>query len=256
MTFSPKLLKSIFAITIFLSLSYCSSDSMNPGGDVNNLNKGAVGSSANDLLSAANYTALQVEIQYASGFAPPQTSIDYLRDFLTNRLNKPGGITITITEVDAPGQASYSLTELKSMEDEMRTQFTGGNTLAVYFFFVDGAYSENENVLGIAHRNTSMVLFQKRIDELSGEVGQVSTQRLTSTVLTHEFSHILGLVNLGSDMQTNHEDAANERHCNNRDCLMYYAVESAGNVDDLFGRNNPPTLDSNCLEDLRANGGK
>lgn len=257
MTFLRKLLNLTLAASLLILLTQCSSDDPEPGGNgSNNLNIGAVGSSANDLLSSANYTNIQVEIQYAAGFAPPQGSIDYLRTFLNSRLNKPGGIIITTNQVDAPGQASYSLSDIRGIEDESRTQFTDGNTIAVYFYFADGSYSENENVLGIAHRNTSMVLFQSRIEELSGSPGQISTQMMTSTVLAHEFAHILGLVNIGTNMQTAHEDSANEHHCDNENCLMYYAVESAAGLNDLFGMSSPPDLDANCLNDLAANGGK
>lgn len=58
-----------------------------------------------------------------------------------------------------------------------------------------------------------MVLFQSRIEELSGGVGQSSTSLLTSSVLGHEFGHILGLVNAGSTPQGDHQDTANGRHC-------------------------------------------
>lgn len=257
MTFSRRILNLLLLASLAFLFTTCGSDDPEPGGSGNgNLNRGAVGSSANDLLSSANYSSLQVEIQYAAGYAPPQGSVNYLRSFLNERLNKPGGITVTTTQIDAPGQSAYTLSELRGIEDESRTQFTSGNTLAVYFFFADGNYSENSNVLGIAHRNTSMVLFQKRIEEISGGVGQVSTQLLTSTVLAHEFAHILGLVNIGTEMQTDHQDDANGAHCNNEECLMYYAVENAGNIDDLFGMSSPPDLDANCLADLAANGGK
>lgn len=256
MTFSRKLLCLAFLVVSTFVITTCSSDDPEPGGSNNNLNRGAVGSSANDLLSSSSYTSLQVEIQYAAGFEPPQGSINYLRSLLNERLNKPGGITITATEIEAPGQGSYSLSDLRSIEDESRTQFTSGSTLSVYFFFADGNYSESENVLGIAHRNTSMVLFQSRIEELSGGPGQVSTQMLTSTVMAHEFGHILGLVNLGSDMQTDHQDEANGAHCDNENCLMYFSVENAGGISDLFGMSSPPEFDANCLADLAANGGK
>lgn len=257
MTFSRRILNLLLLASLAFLFTTCSSDGPEPGGGANgNLNKGAVGSSANDLLSSANYNTLKVEIQYAAGFAPPQGSVNYLRNFLNQRLNKPGGITVTSTQIDAPGQSAYTVAELRAIEDESRTQFTSGNTLAVYFFFADGNYSQNSNVLGIAHRNTSMVLFQKRIEEVSGGVGQVSTQLLTSTVMAHEFAHILGLVNNGTAMQTDHQDDANGAHCDNEECLMYFAVENAGNINDLIGMSSPPDLDANCLNDLEANGGK
>ncbi|MFT6970402.1 MAG: hypothetical protein ACJAXX_000967 [Roseivirga sp.] len=91
--------------------------------------------------------------------------------------------------------------------------YNEGSTIKVYFFFADGGYAPNNNVLGIAYKNTSMVLFQSRIEELSGGVGQSSTSLLTSSVLGHEFGHILGLVNAGSTPQGDHQDTANGRHC-------------------------------------------
>ena len=233
-------------------------DDNNPNGPVTgnpNLNKGAVGESANDLLSANNYTSLYVEIQYAAGYAPPNGSISYLQSFLENHLNKPGGIQIETKEVSGEGKASYSTSDLRNFEDDNRTKFTKDNQLAVYFYFADGNYT-SENVLGIAHRNTSMVLFQKRIEELSGGIGQASTQLLTSSVMAHEMGHIMGLVNVGTDMQTPHQDEANGKHCNVDECLMYYAVESAAGISDLLGMSQPPAFDDLCLADLRANGGK
>jgi hypothetical protein len=54
-------------------------------------------------------------------------------------------------------------------------------------------------------------------------------------------------------MVTNHK--ANGNHCSNQDCLMYYAAETT----DILGflvTGNIPTLDANCISDIKANGGK
>lgn len=226
------------------------------GQNSGSLNNGAVGSSANDLLAVVAYQTLEVEIQYAAGFKPPQESVDFLKDFITSLVNKPAGINVTVTQISAPGQTSYSLTELRAIEAANRTKYTEGSTIATYFFFADGEYSENANVLGIAHRNTSMVLFQKRIEELTGGLTQASTELVTSAVLSHEFGHILGLVNVGSPMQTDHQDEANGKHCDVRDCLMYFSTNTSGGLNDLVGLNSPPALDAQCRADLTANGGK
>jgi hypothetical protein len=73
--------------------------------------------------------------------------------------------------------------------------------------------------------------------------------------LNHEFGHLFGLVDLGSPMQVNHKDAANGNHCNVNNCLMYYGAETT----DILGfllTGNVPSLDVNCQNDIRANGGK
>jgi len=54
---------------------------------------------------------------------------------------------------------------------------------------------------------------------------------------------------------TNHKDDTHGRHCNVKNCLMYYATETS----DIFGllvTGNIPVLDAQCSADLYANGGK
>ena len=171
-------------------------------------------------------------------------------------MNKPGGVTITSRQISTPSSSSYTLQELIDIEETHRLKFSNGSNIAAYFFFADGNFAENEDVLGIAYKNTSMVLFQSRIEEVSGGVGQASTSLITSSVMAHEFAHNLGLVNAGTPLQSDHQDEANGRHCDVQECLMYFAVESTTGLSDLFGMSAPPELDAQCLADLRANGGK
>lgn len=250
---------SLFIITISLFLFTCSSQSDDEapnGGMDRSLNQRGLGQSANELLSSDEYSSLKIQIHHVEGFQPSSGSVEYLQSFLEDKLNKPAGITVTLEQVESEGLSIYSINKIKEIEDAQRTSYTEGNTIAVYFYIVDGAYQTNQNVLGVAYRNTSMVLFQERIEELSGGVGQVSTELLTSSVMAHEFGHLLGLVNVGSPMVNDHQDDGNGAHCDNEECLMYFAVESSSGLNDLFGMSSPPALDANCLADLSNNGGK
>jgi hypothetical protein len=56
-------------------------------------------------------------------------------------------------------------------------------------------------------------------------------------------------------MQTAHKDAAHGNHCNNSNCLMYYAAETTDALGFLV-TGNIPALDAACVADLRGNGGK
>ncbi len=47
-------------------------------------------------------------------------------------------------------------------------------------------------------------------------------------------------------------DEAHPNHCDNKNCLMYYATQTSG----LINNNSLPALDADCVNDLRANGGK
>ena len=223
------------------------------------LNKKNVGESARDLLSAENFNKVIVEIQYAQGFQPTATAINNLKSFMEQRMNKPGGIILKQSAVPAPGKTSYTAADIANIEDQNRTEFTRPDTIAVYFFFADSKYAEDSNeskVLGVAYRNTSMALFQRTIQELSnGGLTQPERSKLETIVLQHELGHILGLVNAGTPMVTNHQDAPHGRHCDNANCLMHYTVETGNVIQKLIG-GSMPQLDQKCIDDLRANGGR
>jgi hypothetical protein len=56
-------------------------------------------------------------------------------------------------------------------------------------------------------------------------------------------------------MQTSHKDAAHGSHCNNSNCLMYYASDTR-DIPGFLLTGNIPSFDANCIDDMRANGGK
>jgi hypothetical protein len=79
---------------------------------------------------------------------------------------------------------------------------------------------------------------------------------LETTVITHEFGHILGLTNLGTALQSKHEDAEHPKHCIEKTCLMYWSSEIGGGIGNMVSSGAAPQLDAQCIADLRANGGK
>ena len=214
-----------------------------------------VGASAADLLSGQDFDNLLVQLHYVEGFRPSDAGVQELRDFLAARLNKPGGIEIRIEPaLQIASQATYTTAEVRALEVEHRTAYTEGRTLAVHFLFLGGEFAGAANVLGIAYNNTSMAVFQEKVQQNSGGAFQPARATVESVVSIHEFGHILGLVNNGSDMQTEHQDEPNGSHCDDPDCLMYYAVRTTDFMSNLLG--GAPSLDQNCLDDLQANGGR
>ena len=213
-----------------------------------------VGASANELLASTRYTSLKIEVQYMTGFQPDAAALNHLQATLQSLLNKPSGITIITKEIPASANLSLSVNDIITIEKNNRTAFTNGTDLAVYILYTNGNYTDN-NVLGVAYKNTSAVLFGKKINDNSGGFGQANRTKLVATVAEHELGHLLGLVDLGSPMQTAHNDAAHGNHCNNSNCLMYYASETS----DILGflvTGNIPSFDAGCRADLQANGGK
>jgi hypothetical protein len=250
-----KIGSAALACIFFVLIPGCKkSDNVTGLPDINSENNKPVGASANDLLSAAKYSSIKIEIQYMPGFQPDAAAVNNLTAFLNGLLNKPGGVSIVQSQVPASGKTVLTLNEIATIEKNNRTIYTSGSQLGAYFLFTDGNYSD-ANVLGVAYRNTSMSLMGKTIHDNSGGLGQTSRTKLETTVLEHEFAHILGLVDIGSPMQTNHKDAAHGSHCSNSSCLMYYTSETT----DILGfllTGSIPVLDANCRADLAANGGK
>lgn len=215
----------------------------------------APGASANDFLAATEFDRLVVQVQYVAGHRPTDQALQDLQTFLNARLNKPGGIEIRLgAALQIQNQPSYSADDVRALEEQHRTEFTEGKTIAAYLLFLDGEYAGGANVLGIAYHNTSMAVFIEQIAQHTGGPLEPSQETVEATVANHEFGHLLGLVNNGSPMQTEHQDEPNGNHCDNEDCLMHYSVRLSDFIANLLG--GMPQLDPNCLNDLQANGGK
>ncbi|MES2003743.1 MAG: hypothetical protein V4450_04425 [Bacteroidota bacterium] len=217
------------------------------------VDKQAVGQSAHQLLGADTYTNLTIEIQYAPGMKPQDQSITNLTNFLNTYLNKPGGVTVVQKQVGSIGAATVSTQDIVNFEDKNRAVYTDGNMISVYLYFADADYTES-GVIGVSFRNTSIAIFEKTIQAKTGGINQASRVKVESGTLMHEMGHLLGLVNNGTAMVNPHEDASHKAHCSNSNCLMYYAIQTSGLMNALD--NSIPALDADCVNDLKANGGK
>ena len=246
-------LKIVLVLAIFVGCSKKDSSYVNNPG-ASDLHNKPVGTSAGELLASSKYTSVKIEVQYMNGYLPDPGALNHLQAVLGSLVNKPSGISIVTKQIPASSAAVLSVNDVIQIEQNNRTAFTSGTELALYVLYTNGNYSD-DNVLGVAYRNTSVVLFGKKIQDNSGGIGQASRTKLVATVAEHEMGHLLGLVDIGSPMQSNHKDAAHGNHCNNTSCLMYYASETS----DILGfliTGNIPSFDANCLADLHANGGK
>ncbi|MEO6452725.1 MAG: M12 family metallo-peptidase [Ginsengibacter sp.] len=247
-------LAALIIVSLFIASGCNKKDIVTNLAPIQSENNKITGASANELLASSKYTSLKIEIQYMPGFPPDANALNNTMAFLNSLINKPAGIVVTQTQINSSGKSSIDINDIASIEQNNRTTFSSGNQISVYILFADAGYSDPK-VLGVAYRNTSLCLFAKIINNNSGAIGQVSRTKLETAVLEHEIGHILGLVDIGSPMQTNHKDGAHGNHCNNTNCLMYYTSETT----DLLGflvTGNIPVLDANCINDLHFNGSK
>lgn len=248
----------MMGLVFFVSCS--KEDAVDSGNTINPItNKQATGSSSNDLLSDKKFSSMIVEVVYVQGFEPSTTAINNFVSFLNARIYKPNGITIEKRAIPSTGKATFTNAEIAAIEDANRTKFNTSNQIAVWLFFTDGKSSSDTStsvVLGTAYRNTSMVIYEQTVQGLSDSPFEPNRSLLETTIISHEFGHILGLTNLGATMQSNHEDTDHAKHCNVASCLMYWSSETGHGIGNMVSGGSAPQLDAQCLADLRANGGK
>lgn len=211
-----------------------------------------------NFLSSAKYERLAIQIVYEKGYALNSETKNHLQNFLAARLNKPDGIIFNEREIAYQGKGMVTVGDITNIEKQFRTNFSKGKTLAVFVFVAGAEYagnSGNSKILGIAYGNTSIALFGKTIHSYSGGLTQPSRSLLESTITEHEFGHLMGLVDNGSNMVEYHRDVEHGHHCSKKECLMYYATETTDIISNLLG-GEIPALDNYCVRDLQANGGK
>jgi hypothetical protein len=213
-----------------------------------------VGASARDLLSDERFTSLRIEVQYMTGYEPDERALLNLRYFLYERLHKPGGISIITQEIAPEADSSLSFEEIIAIEKANRKEYAAGKELTLYILYTNGYYKE-DMMLGYAYLNTSAVLFGRNLDDNSNKFKKLNRSDLETRVLQHEVAHLLGLVNVGTALQSAHKDDDHGKHCSNKQCLMYYLTDTEESPSILL-RKGIPKLDDACLADLRANGGR
>lgn len=264
---------SLFALlSVFIFINCSKSNSSEE--EITKVDKSAnllsTGDSGNDILSNAKYNKLLLEIGYVQGFKPTTTAIADLVEFLQERTFKET-IEIQYQELASSGEESLTVNEIDKIVQENRTAYNSGSTLAVYIYFADAPSDGDEPeadlvTLGAAFRNTSMVIFESTVRELAGKSLLISTGTVETATLNHEFGHLFGLVNIGSDMVNAHEGTTTDengntipsQHCNQDNCLMRAELEFASAMGKMLTAKNGqvPDLDTECLLDLKANGGR
>lgn len=251
-------MKNIFKISLLFFFLIISCQSDNDINDSPYPYSNNVGYSANDILSNNIFTDIIIEVLYVDEFKPSDEALNNFKSLIEARTYK-NIIQINTRLIDISIEESYTLDAVINIEDNNRSYYSKANQLAIFVLFLNGSSSkdeENSVILGMAYRNTSFVIFEETIRLLSDSANEPNSMVLETTVIEHEFGHLLGLVDVGSPMISDHEDMENNAHCISEDCLMYYEIESVDRTRNFNYEAKIPQFDSFCLADLKANGGK
>lgn len=255
---------------LLFSLTQCSKDGDEPNMEEVRIDRSAnllaTGESAGDLLTNDSFDRLRIEIAYVEGFRPTENALDNLRDYLMMRTFKTD-ISFEFLPLPSPGEEDLSLQEIAVLENENRTLYNEGSTLAMYIYFADApAEGDDEDegtvTLGAVYRNTSMVIHEITLRRLAGRSLLISQTDVESATLMHEFGHLFGLVDLGTPEVNPHEDPDAEHHCNVEGCLMQASLEFSASAKKVLesraakGSAVVPSLDAECIRDLQGIGGR
>ncbi|MAU26514.1 MAG: hypothetical protein CMH45_03820 [Muricauda sp.] len=293
-------MKKFFFPLLGLLLTFAMACSNDNGGGAGNDDDGngtvdksanllATGASANDILSNEKFDKLLIEAAYVTGFRPTQEAMDNFQDYLRQYTFKDD-IEVIYKELPSPNEESLTLQEIADLEEENRTAYNDGSTLAIYIYFADAPSEDDDEdeglvTLGAVYRNTSMVIHEKTIRTIAGRSLTITDADVETATLNHEFGHLFGLVNLGTVPVNAHEDGESENHCNVDGCLMQaelrfsVAGKSSSTIKSKNGIASAcslqgqtvlkmleqqtarglaavPGLDSECVLDLQNNGGQ
>jgi hypothetical protein len=210
----------------------------------------AAGASANDILSNDKFTKMKIEIAYVVGFKPTNEAMSEFVDFLKANTLKEN-IELVFTELPSPEEETLTIDEIAELEDKNRTVYTQGDTVGVYIYFADAPSDEDDEeedaiTLGAVYRNTTMVVHQTSVRRIGGRSVFISIADVEIATINHEFGHLFGLVNLGTPQVNDHEDSEAANHCIIEGCLMRAKLQFGGSSGKITSSSSKTGLKSSC----------
>lgn len=266
-------LSRLTSVVVGLSLGCFALASVPLGCAEEEVGTGWLGSEAHNFLSSETYTHVVAEVDYVEGKAPATGAFEYMKTVINDVIAKDGATALLDSELAAQGEAhAYSLSEIREIEDANRSNYRSGDTVAVYFLFLDGRYagdSDTSYTLGLAYSGSSVVIFKDNVEKhclplqatYAAEGKSVLADKICSlmegTTWVHELGHLLGLVNTGAPLASEHQDHDHGKHCDNDECIMYWSNNTSAIVELIKARINAGNedfvpFDEACRDDLRA----
>jgi len=147
-------------------------------------------------------------------------------------------ITVFIHEI--PKQHDiYTTRDLRIVEANYRQTFTDDNTTSLFILYVEGNYSSirtnsteppypiptesQDLVAGLTYSDSSFAMFKSFFTDYIAEHHlPFDPEAYETSVLVHEWGHIIRLVNIGYESKFDHQ--THGHHSRNPRCVMFYTV--------------------------------
>jgi hypothetical protein len=213
-----------------------------------------------------------VEIDFANGAEPYTDELEPLGDPFTLTVENLealfGGskdliIPQSLSEMEAidvpPGP--YDGGSLVRLAEAHRDFGAGPDVVSYYAVWLDGFYEKNgkvdEAVLGAALPDYGIVaMFKPAVRNMDHSIVRTLARFTEQSAFVHEMGHVLGLVGTGLPQVTEHEDPDHAGHCDNPDCVMFWANEGPTNLgrftQQFVASGNDVLFDAACLNDAHA----
>jgi hypothetical protein len=220
-----------------------------------------------DYIRGDRYPRLVIELDEVPGATPNAAALDRLTARLSELLDKPGGVVVE-RDGDLPAAGAdhaWTFDELNTLADRTFDREVPADTIKMHVLYVDGHDAEDregQSVLGKAWRHTHLVMFPQSIAAACSRAALPLfrarvCEEAELAILTHEVGHLLGLVDNGVPMTTDHADPDHVGHDRNEHCVMYWAYEGTSGLSALAdaiggGNDDGPAFDQACLDDLAA----
>lgn len=215
------------------------------------------------FATSVPYTRLILEVDAVEGYAPSDIDAELIK-YLSGLVDKPDGIQV-VRDQTIPSRGAdhiWTFDEMNTLFAEQTSVLLQPNEVRIHVVFLDGTYEDDADgrmTLGLSW-STNVAMFEAKI--LASCQRPVLQGRLcgfTETAIwLHEIGHVLGLVDNGAPLTSDHLDAEHSHHCTNPDCLMYWEYEGTKLVDALRSRldeSEDATIfefDDACKADLAA----